>query len=196
MSAWLSPPNLLTYLRIVLTPVVAIAILQGRHRSALALVVFAGLTDGADGFLARHFAWQTRIGGYLDPIADKLMLVVVYGALTAAGYAPVWLFLLILLRDVWILAMVGFAWRATPIRDFPPRIAGKLSTAAQIALAATLLIRNAFSGLVPGTLVNLFSFLVVAMAIASGVDYTLVALRRYRAWRNSSTSASAGLPTN
>lgn len=180
---WLLPPNLITYARMVLTPLAACAILRNHGVIALLLVSVAAMSDGLDGFLARHFGWRTKLGAYLDPLADKLLILTLYVAFGGVDLAPVWLVSLIFLRDLWILSMVSYAWFATPIRDFPPRWAGKASTVAQLALAATLLLEAAFPGATPDSLAGVLVLAVTFLTCASGVDYTVVALRRYAAWR-------------
>ncbi len=190
MPEWLLPPNVITYARLILAPVAALAIAQGRHQEGLWLVLVAGISDGLDGFLARQFRWRSRLGSYLDPLADKLLLVLVFLALAFSGtlhWAVVGLFGL---RDLWILGMVAYAWRMTSVRDFPPRIAGKVTTVSQIALAMILVVGNAYPGLVPGWALPSALVFSCLMSVLSGVDYTLVALRRYRAWRNSVGASS------
>ncbi len=180
---WRLPPNLITYARIAATPLVALAILGNRGILALVLVALAGFSDGLDGFLARHYGWQSTLGAYLDPIADKLLLLTLYAAFAAVDLVPIWLMGLIFLRDLWILSMVSYAWFATTIRDFPPRWTGKGSTFAQLALAGILLFEAAFPGALPVVIADILVLIVTFLACASGVDYTVIALRRYAAWR-------------
>lgn len=183
MPAWRTPPNLLTYSRMALTPVIALAVLRGDAKAALSLVALAAFTDGIDGFLARRFGWETTLGAYLDPIADKLLLVTLYVVFAATDILPMWLVSVVILRDLWILSMVAYAWFATTVRDFPPRWSGKASTAVQLLLAGTVLIQNAFPGHIAPAIVAVLVFLVTCLAGISGVDYTIVAIRRYTAWR-------------
>ena len=183
MPSWLLPPNLITYVRLVLAPMAALAIVDGRHQQALLLVLVAGASEGLDGFLARQFHWRTRLGSYIDPLADKLLLLLTFIALTVHGTLPVWLLIFFLLRDLWILGMVAFAWYRTPIRTFPPRLLGKATTLAQILMALAFLVSNAYPGQVPANLTLALFALTVALTAVSAVDYTMVALRRYRAWR-------------
>jgi cardiolipin synthase len=103
------------------------------------MIAIGGFTDGIDGFLARRFHWQTRLGAYLDPVADKLLLTAVYLSLAFAGLAPFWLVALIVARDVMILGMVAAALAFTRFRDFPPTIWGKINTALEILTALVLL---------------------------------------------------------
>jgi len=183
MPEWLLPPNLITYARLVLAPMAAMAIAGGRHRDAFLLVAVAGFSDGLDGFLARQFGWRSRLGSYLDPVADKLLLVLVFLALAWADRLSWWVVGLFLLRDIWILGMVGYAWRVTLIRDFPPRVLGKVTTVSQIVLAVTMLVVNAFPEWAPLWMKPTAMGLACLFTAISGWDYTVVAWRRYRAWK-------------
>ncbi len=132
-------PNLLSALRIALTPFVALAIIQGRSVLALVLLGAAGLSDLADGWLARRMGVSSRLGAYLDPVSDKLLLVTVYFCEGWAGYLPAWLVAMVFGRDLLILAAAGWAMLFTRLRRFPPSIWGKLSTLVQIAVALLVL---------------------------------------------------------
>jgi len=136
--------NLLTSLRLVLTPVTVYAVLGGRYREALFVLLAAGATDGLDGLAARKLHLETRLGAYLDPIADKTLLGAMYLALGAVGAVPWWLVALVFGRDVLILAMAGAALLFTHYRDFPPSVWGKLSTCCQIGAALAALTAVAF----------------------------------------------------
>ena len=127
--------NALTALRLVLTPFVVWRFLAGDCRGAFGLLLVAGLTDAVDGFVARRFGQETRTGAYLDPIADKLLLVSVYVSLGIVGVVPMWLVGLVVGRDVLILAMAGIGLLFMRERNFPPSVWGKLSTAIQILTA-------------------------------------------------------------
>jgi cardiolipin synthase len=135
---WLKPPNLLTLSRLALAPFVVRAILDRRLRQALLLLAIAGLTDCLDGALARRFNWRTRLGAYLDPIADKALLSFGYLALGGAGLVPWWLVGIIFGRDLLILTVAGLLLLAGR-RNFPPSAWGKLSTFLQIATAVTVI---------------------------------------------------------
>lgn len=125
-------------------PFLALAIIHGEFREAAVLVLVAGVTDALDGFLARGFGWVTKMGAYLDPVADKLLLVTSYLALGSRGIVPEWLVWLVLGRDAVILAMVGAAFVFTTVRSFPPSIWGKISTLFQVSTAAVLILDQAF----------------------------------------------------
>ncbi len=135
------------------------------------MIAIAGFTDACDGFLARRFHWQTRIGAYLDPVADKLLLTAVYVSLAVVGVAPVWLVALIVARDVVILAMVAAALAITRFREFPPTIWGKINTALEIAAALTLVTGCAALVRVPAPVVSTLLWITAASTAWSGIHY-------------------------
>ncbi len=137
---WLNIPNALAVLRLVLTPFVVLRILAVDFETALWLLALAGLTDALDGFLARRFNWQTRVGLFLDPIADKTLLGATYLALGAAGALPWWLVGLVFGRDLLLLGLTGVLMLFAGERSFPPSIWGKGSTALQIVTGLWALI--------------------------------------------------------
>ncbi len=132
-------PNLFSAFRVFLTPFVAFAILHRHFGMALALIGIAGVSDALDGYIARKLGKSSRLGEYLDPIADKILLVTVYLCEGLAGLLPPWLVALVFGRDLLILGIVAWGMVFTRIRSFPPSIWGKLSTAAQIAAALAVL---------------------------------------------------------
>ena len=133
-------PNQLTLLRLLFIAPVIIFILYGHYRTAFVLVLIAGGSDGLDGLLARRLGQQTTLGTYLDPIADKLLLSSSFVALGMAGQIPLWLVILVLSRDVIILATALVMILTTSIRTFPPSIYGKANTVAQIATVLVTLL--------------------------------------------------------
>jgi len=134
--------NLLTIARIVATPFVVLAIVNGVQFRALSLLAAAAFTDFLDGEVARRFSLATPVGAYLDPIADKILLSGVFLALGAAHLAPWWLILLIFGRDLYILLGVGIIMAATTVRKFPPSVWGKVSTFVQIMTAFVCLVQT------------------------------------------------------
>ena len=177
----LLPPNLLTWSRMLLTPVIAWSISRHQCAWALGLMFISGVTDAADGYLARRYHWQSRLGGYLDPIADKLLLVTVYLSLGIAGLAPEWLVGLVVGRDVIILAMVAAALTLTNYREFRPTLAGKISTIVQIGAAVGLLGLCATWGLLGPGWRALCIWSTALVTAWSGIDYLV---RGARDWRN------------
>jgi len=178
-----SLPNLLTASRLILVPVIAERLARARYAQALALILLAGVTDGLDGWLARRFAWTTRAGAWLDPVADKALLITVYILLGLRGVIPAWLALLIPLRDLFILSMVGVGLMFTRVRDFPPSPWGKLSTIVQIFAALALLADAAAGSALPRAAANALIYITAAITIWSGVDYGRRGLARLRQLR-------------
>jgi cardiolipin synthase (CMP-forming) len=160
-------PNLFTLARLVLAPFVASDILHGRYGRAIILVFAAGFTDVMDGFLARRFQISTNIGAYFDPIADKILLSVIYISLGLAGAMPWWMVAVVFARDVLILAMAGYGLLFTSVRKFPPSIWGKISTFLQIA--AALVVMGARAG-IPTPVMLALSLMLVG-TIVSGLNY-------------------------
>lgn len=175
-------PNLLTCLRILLTPVIVAAILQRNCDLALPITMIAGFTDTADGYLARRMGTTSRVGAWLDPIADKLLLTSLYISFGVADLVPAWLVWLVVGRDGLIVGMAAAGLVVTTIRDFPPSIWGKLSTVVQIAASVVLLASCAeisrFAALIPLTTIAVAT--VTAWSGAHYVWHALVLLRGAR----------------
>lgn len=170
-------PNLLCVLRILLVYPVALWILQGRYAEVIGLVALAAFTDGLDGFLAKQFAWTSELGKYLDPLADKVLLVTVFVCLSVVGHAPWWLTLLVLLRDLVIVfgaATYRLLFGALNGRATVP---SKLNTFCQIVFCLAVIANVAF-GLPPGWSITALGALVVVSTFVSGLDYVLVYSRR------------------
>jgi cardiolipin synthase len=134
-----SIPNLITLARILLVPVVIWAISSGEMRIAFLLFLAAGMSDAIDGFLAKRFGMATELGAYLDPLADKTMLVSIYVALGIAEAIPRWLVILVVSRDVMIVGAVILSWLVDKPVALKPLLVSKLNTVAQIALALLVL---------------------------------------------------------
>jgi cardiolipin synthase (CMP-forming) len=135
----LSIPNLVTLCRILLVPVVVWAITAGEMRVAFILFIAAGISDAIDGFLAKRFGMTTELGAYLDPLADKAMLVSIYVALGIIEAVPRWLVILVVSRDIMIVGAVILSWVVDKPLPLKPLLVSKLNTVAQIALAAMVL---------------------------------------------------------
>jgi len=180
MPRWLNPANILTLIRIVLTPYVVGAILRGDHGRALALFFIAALTDGLDGAVARAFGQTTPVGAYLDPIADKFLMSGIFLALGATGSVPWWLVGIVFGRDIFILLAVLGMLSLTRVRKFPPSRWGKLSTFAQIATAITCMTEKIFPGTVLAGLAAAMLWVCAAFTLWSGVRYTVSGARMLR----------------
>ncbi len=166
-------PNLISVGRILLVLPIVWALIHEHFLLALVLFAVAGLSDGLDGFLAKHFQWQSRLGSILDPIADKLLLVACFAALTWIELIPLWLLVLVLGRDVWIVAgALAYHW-IVGAYDLKPLFSSKLNTFLQIALILLIILQQQwFSLLAPVTQLCLYA--VVITVIYSGIAYTVI----------------------
>ena len=135
----MSIPNLITLARILLVPVLIWAITSGETRIAFLLFLAAGVSDAIDGFLAKRFGMATELGAYLDPLADKAMIVSIYVALGVAEAIPRWLVILVVSRDVMIVGAVILSWLVDRPVKLKPLMVSKANTVAQIALALVVL---------------------------------------------------------
>jgi cardiolipin synthase len=134
-----SIPNLITLARILVVPVMVWAITSGEMQLAFVLFLAAGVSDAVDGFLAKRFGMATELGAYLDPLADKTMIVSIYVALGIAQALPRWLVFLVVSRDIMIVGAVMLAWLIDKPMTLKPLLVSKLNTVAQIALALLVL---------------------------------------------------------
>ena len=132
-------PNLITISRILMVPFTVWLIISGAYTAAFAIFLLAGISDAVDGFLARRFAAQTELGAYLDPLADKALLVSIYVSLAANALMPVWLAILVATRDVLIVGAVVLARLMDRPVAMKPLWISKLNTTAQIVYAGTTL---------------------------------------------------------
>ncbi len=140
----MSIPNLITLARILAVPVVVWAITSGEMMIAFILFVAAGISDAVDGFLAKRFDMASELGAYLDPIADKALIVSIYVSLGIAGAIPVWLVIFVVSRDIMIVGGVILAWLIGRPMEVRPHPVSKLNTVAQIVFACLVLGSLAF----------------------------------------------------
>jgi cardiolipin synthase (CMP-forming) len=180
----LSIPNLITLGRILLVPIVVWAITLGEMRVAFLLFLAAGISDAVDGFLAKRFHMKSELGAYLDPLADKALIVSIYVSLGIAGVLPIFLVILVVSRDIMIIGAFLLAWlvgRPMPVR---PLLVSKANTVAQIVLVVLLLAERAFG--FDLTFVSQLTMGVVALL-------TLVSIAFYLAeWVRHMNSVGAG----
>ncbi|MCS7316506.1 MAG: CDP-alcohol phosphatidyltransferase family protein [Bryobacterales bacterium] len=173
-------PNLLSLARLIASAPAFWAILEGRFTLALILLLLAGVSDVLDGVLARRRRQVTRLGAYLDPVADKLLLSGSYLALGMAGVAPGWLVAIVLGRDALILLAVGAALAFSSLREFPPSAWGKTSTVVQVVTGVTLLASAACPWPWLGQFAAFLVWLTAAATLWSGLDYAIGMLARLR----------------
>lgn len=137
-------PNLITLARLILVPIVILMIASGRWAEAFILFLVAGVSDAIDGFLAKRFDLRTELGAYLDPIADKALLVSIYVVLAVKDIVPLWITVLVVFRDVLIVGAVVVSWLMDKPVEIRPLLVSKLNTAAQIGFAVFVLAAKAF----------------------------------------------------
>ncbi len=138
-GAWRHLPNLISLFRIVLVWPAVTAVLQHRYDVALGLVFVAGLSDGLDGLLAKRFGWSSRLGAFLDPLADKLLFVSVFVVFAVESLLPVWLVVTVMLRDLVIVGgAVGYRVVIGPFQGGATRLS-KLNTALLLLLGLGVL---------------------------------------------------------
>lgn len=170
-------PNFISFARILLTIPVVYLLLERQYGSALLVFAIAGISDGLDGFLAKHFHWQSRLGGILDPLADKALLMTSFLILGGIGLIPVWIVSLVIFRD--LLIMGGALSYHFQIEDLEaePRFISKTNTLFQI-LTVILVIADAGPFPLPEFMVTALLAITVLTTIASGADYVWVWSRR------------------
>jgi cardiolipin synthase len=177
---WRWLPNAICVLRMLLAVPLAFLLIERNYLAALGVLVVAGVSDGLDGFLAKTFNWRTRLGGLLDPAADKLLLVTAFCSLTYAGLAPLDLTTVVIGRDLVIVAgAVTYQILIAPVQGEPAAIS-KLNTACQLGFVF-FTITNAAFGSPPRISLLVLGAAVVFTSLVSGLTYVL----RWgvRAWR-------------
>jgi cardiolipin synthase len=132
-------PNFITIGRILLVPITVWLIISGEFSLAFVAFVVAGVSDGVDGFIARRLNQRSELGAYLDPIADKALLVSIYVSLGFLQFLPAWLVILVVTRDVLIVGAVVLAWVLNKPMVVAPSMASKVNTVGQIVLAGLVL---------------------------------------------------------
>jgi len=167
-------PNVLTASRLVLAPYVFWLLTKHEYRVVLVLFLVVAITDALDGWIARKFNATSRLGAYLDPVADKILLGGVFLTLALTRAIEPWLAGIVLGRDLMILLAAIYFYYAKSLRSFPPSVWGKASTFAQIAFVVAVVTLD--SGFVSAPVVLPFEWLTIALTTWSGVDYARKAL--------------------
>lgn len=178
MKALRAAPNLLTFLRLCLIPLIVLAIFQDRYRIAFGVFVLAGITDALDGYLARKLNQVTVLGHYLDPIADKLMLSTLFLALHHEGLISRAVTVLVFGRDLGILMVSAVLFATINMRSFPPSILGKLNTLVQILAVTTVLLGRFYNPLGISLLRTWSLRATVLFTVLSGFHYAWSVSRR------------------
>lgn len=173
-------PNLLSIFRMGLIPLFIIALVDGRPARALVIFFIAGLTDALDGFIARFWGQQSHLGTYLDPMADKLLLVAAFVILAIppadGGLAiPLWVSILVIARDVLIVVVSLMLYLALHITRFQPALIGKASTAIQLVTVVLVLLARIWPGVEGVALTAVYT--TALFTVTSGLFYIFRASR-------------------
>lgn len=162
----MSLPNVITLLRILLVPAVVWAIASNEPLLAFWLFLAAGISDALDGFIAKRFNMQTELGAYLDPVADKALLVSIYVTLAVVGLIPRWVAIAVVSRDIMIVGAVVLSLVMAKPVTISPLLVSKVNTAVQIAFAAFVLAGSGLGFMVPG----LFDLGLVLVGLLTGLS--------------------------
>ena len=162
-------PNLITTLRIILAPIFIIYLINDQFLPGLIVFIICSVSDGVDGFVARVFNQKSRLGTYLDPIADKLILVSAFIALAIQGSLPAWLTVLAISRDILILLGVFVLFIIGSEFNINPSIASKITTCLQFSSVIAVLLKN-YIAFFSGFYIYLF-YVTGFFTIISGLHY-------------------------
>ncbi len=181
-------PNLFTLLRVAMTPYILLELARGEYMIAGWTFGAAAFTDTLDGFIARRFHAQSRVGLYLDPIADKLLLSSIYLGLMLGHAIQAWLVAVFFWRDLWIQLLYVVSLSFTKFRDLRPSVWGKASTFAQIMTAVGIMAARAYDNEVFGRIAGALVWVVVALAAISAADYTVRGVQYWLSSRRACTN--------
>ncbi len=168
--------NKITTGRILMVPIIVIALLENHIKTVYSLLLVCMATDFLDGLVARHFKQGTKLGAFLDPMADKLLLTSIFMTLTYLHQVPMWTFVVVFSRDLLIVLGWAVIHILTGSSAIEPRILGKITTAVQMATALVCLIPAS------PDIVRLSLWLMLLFTIASSVDYVIVGEKKLGAW--------------
>ena len=177
-------PNLITIARILLVPVIIWLLLSEEFSLAFFLFVLAAATDAADGALARATHTQSEVGAYLDPLADKLLLVSTFATLGITKQIPTWLVITVISRDILIIGGLMLSWFMNKPIKVKPLWVSKVTTVLQLFFVGLVLAQLGFA-IAPHTLIDSSAFLVAGLTLASGLAY----MKQWIAHMSETTSA-------
>lgn len=164
-------PNMLTITRLVLITPFLVFLYQQQYTNAFYIFMFAGFTDGLDGYLARHFNWQTAFGSFTDPVSDKLLIASSFIALACIGKLPWWLVILVFSRDLTISLGVLFWYYGLGRQlNFKPTFLSKINTVFQLGLVTLCLFELAFFNINP-ILLNILILVTGVTTASTFIDY-------------------------
>lgn len=177
-------PNIITFLRLILIPPIIVSLIIAKYRLGFLLFCIAGFTDAIDGYLARRFHWISRFGAMIDPIADKLLIVLTFLTLAYIGAVPLWLLVTVALRDIVIVAGGAIYHFYIGEYEFKPTWISKCNTFLQILLIILLMFQWAYweHHWISSSTINALMILVFITSVVSLLDYVIV--WGLRAWRS------------
>lgn len=168
-----SIPNIITSIRFFLIVPIVITLLAKKYELAFVFFAIAGLSDGLDGFLARRYHWTSQFGAIVDPVADKLLMLATYACLTWLDKIPLWLFLIVIGRDLWLmLGVLAYRYFIATLTFKPSRIS-KINTCCQLLLVIVILLDEVVLKL-PAFFIETIIYIVLITTVSSLVDYTWV----------------------
>ncbi len=163
-------PNIITVARLAMIPLLILLLREQDYQSALMIFFIAGLSDGLDGFIARRYKLESHLGGVLDPLADKLLMISTFVTLTLLGHIDFWLLLLVVSRDFLIIGGYLVVTSQTGAVKMEASIYSKLNTVMQIVLVMAILFEQAQLFSMP-LLVDFLIYSVLITTVASGAQY-------------------------
>lgn len=149
---------------------------QERYSEAFVLMLIAGISDALDGFLARRFNWKSRLGATLDPLADKFLVAAVFVVFTVQGHIPLWVAIIVLVRDFTIVAGAGVYKLLYEEVEISPTLVSKANTALQIVTLCLLMASLLPLGIVTQIAAQVITpcfYLLAVLGVGSGIDYVL-----------------------
>lgn len=180
-------PNIISILRVILVLPIALLLYKEAWGVAFVLIFIAGLSDALDGFLARTFSWQSQLGSILDPLADKLLLVVIFVSLAYKDIIPIWIMILVVARDFIILmGAISYQWLTKELK-ITPLFSSKVNTALQIIFILVIMYHLAISSL-PETLILALQIAVALTTSISGILYVVYWSRYYAKYLEKNSS--------
>ena len=164
-------PNSLTLLRIILVPVIVIFLIDGDYPGAMIIFIIAGITDGLDGFLARILKQKTVLGAYLDPLADKALLISSFITLSVLGIIPGWLAVIVISRDMVILLGISLLFIMSVPFEIKPAFISKVTTLFQILTVFLVLMSKSCPFFMNYGAVEVFFWMTAIVTVISGFHY-------------------------
>tara|TARA_B100001996_G_scaffold24899_1_gene19279 strand:+ start:1637 stop:2212 length:576 start_codon:yes stop_codon:yes gene_type:complete len=177
MDHTMNLPNLITIFRLLLTPYIVWLILSEKYILGFLCFILSGISDGLDGFLAKKFNQKTLLGSYLDPIADKFLIMSSIVLLGYNGFVPIWLVIIIVSRDIAILGAVIISWMLNTNLKIEPLIISKFNTFFQIfyiALIFFIIINDRYFISFQSILFELTTYLIALLTVVSWFSYLKV----------------------